>query len=479
MVAGAKLPILNPNEFDLWKMRIEKYFLMTDYSLWEVILNGDSPTPTRIVNGVVQVIDPTTAEQRLVKKNELKARGTLLMALPDKHQVKFNIHKDAKSLTEAIKKRFGGNKETKKDDINLKFLRSLPSEWKTRTLIWRNKVDLEEQSLDDLFINLKIYEAEVNGSSTSSQNTQNIAFVSSNNTDSTNESVSDVPSVSAASSKAPSNSPQLDNEDLKQIDADDLEEIDLKWQMVMLTMRARRFLQRTGRNLGANGTAAIRFDMSKVECYNCHRRGHFARKCRSSRDNRNKDTPRRTVPIEVSTSNALVSQCSSNSSGSDNELQATSVNLVAREKFFDVYLEIAARIQTDKPDTGGGGDGRHQLLLFTGGIISIPRVGSVGIRGKPRTLKLKLKANLTFIVLSSRLLKTLISNDRAAIRQLIADGIAAAWEAQAATMANTDNPNRNTGPRETHVAKRGNYKEFASCQPFYLNGTEGVLGLIR
>nr|GFD51519.1 hypothetical protein [Tanacetum cinerariifolium] len=81
VVTAAKLPILNLNEFDLWKMRIEHYFLMTDYSLWEVILNGDSPIPTRVVDGVVQPIAPTTAEQRLAKKNELKARGTLLMAL--------------------------------------------------------------------------------------------------------------------------------------------------------------------------------------------------------------------------------------------------------------------------------------------------------------------------------------------------------------------------------------------------------------
>nr|GEW81981.1 retrovirus-related Pol polyprotein from transposon TNT 1-94 [Tanacetum cinerariifolium] len=105
VVGAAKLPILNPNEFDLWKMRIEQYFLMTDYSLWEVILNGDSPTPTIIVNRVVQSVAPTTAEQRLAKKNELKSRGTLLMALPDKHQLKFNIHKDAKTLMEAIEKR--------------------------------------------------------------------------------------------------------------------------------------------------------------------------------------------------------------------------------------------------------------------------------------------------------------------------------------------------------------------------------------
>nr|GFC15238.1 ribonuclease H-like domain-containing protein [Tanacetum cinerariifolium] len=77
--------------------------------------------------------------------------------------------------------------------------------------------------------------------------------------------------------KSKNDSPQLDNEDLKQIDPDDLEEIDFKWQMAMLTMRARRFLKRTRRNLGANGTKTIGFDMSKVECYNCHRRGHFAR----------------------------------------------------------------------------------------------------------------------------------------------------------------------------------------------------------
>nr|GEZ00213.1 hypothetical protein [Tanacetum cinerariifolium] len=82
------------------KMRIEQYFLMTDYSLWKVILNGDSPVLTRIVEGVVQPVAPTTAEQKLARKNELKARGTLLMALFDKHQLKFNSHKDAKTLME-------------------------------------------------------------------------------------------------------------------------------------------------------------------------------------------------------------------------------------------------------------------------------------------------------------------------------------------------------------------------------------------
>nr|GEU61555.1 hypothetical protein [Tanacetum cinerariifolium] len=128
----------------------------------EVILNGDSPIPTRVVDGVVQPIAPTTAEQRLSKKNELKALGTLLMDLPDKHQLKFNIYKDAKSLMEAIEKRFGGNKETKK---------------------------MQKSLLKQHYKN----------------------FTGSN------------------------------NDDLKQIDADDLEEIDLKWQIAMLTMRARSY----------------------------------------------------------------------------------------------------------------------------------------------------------------------------------------------------------------------------------------------
>nr|GEU76851.1 hypothetical protein [Tanacetum cinerariifolium] len=267
VVAAAKLPILNPNEFDLWKMRIEQYFLMTDYSLWEVILNDDSHIPTRVVDGVVQPVALTTAKQRLARKNELKARGTLLMALPDKHQLKFNIHKDVKSLMEAIKKRFSGNKEIKKVQKTLlkqQYENFTGSSSKSLDQIHdRNKTDLEDQSLDDLFNNLKIYEDEVKSSFLLDPLHKTLLFVSSHNTDSTNESVSDVTSVSAASTKvlvstlpnvdnlsdvviysffaSQSNSPQLDNDDLKQIDADDLEEIDLKWQMAMLTMRARSY----------------------------------------------------------------------------------------------------------------------------------------------------------------------------------------------------------------------------------------------
>nr|GEW24174.1 hypothetical protein [Tanacetum cinerariifolium] len=297
-------------------MRIEQYFLMIDYSLWEVILNGDSLVPTRVIEGVVQLVAPTTAKQRLARKKELNARGTLLMALPDKHQLKFNIHKDAKNLMEAIEKRFGGNKETKKVQKTLlkqqyeNFTGSSSESLDqihdrlTHTLIWRNKTDLEEQSVNDLFNNLKIYEAKVKSSSSASTSTQNNAFVSSSTTDRTNEPVSAAASISVISAKlfvaalpnvdtlsnaviysfiaSQSNTPQLDNEDLKQIDADDLEEMDLKWKMAMLTVRARK--------------------------------GHFARECRSHKDTRRNgaaEPQRRNVPVETSTSNALVSQCDS------------------------------------------------------------------------------------------------------------------------------------------------------------------------
>nr|GEY03638.1 hypothetical protein [Tanacetum cinerariifolium] len=127
----------------------------------------------------------------------------------------------------------------------------------------RNKADLEDQSLDDLFNNIKIYEVEVKSSSSTSHNTQNIAFVSFQNTNSTNELVSVVTSVFAASTKPlASILPNVDNLSdavIYSFFGNDLEEMDLKWQMAMLTMRARRFLQRTGRNLRANGTTSIGF----------------------------------------------------------------------------------------------------------------------------------------------------------------------------------------------------------------------------
>nr|GEV09977.1 putative ribonuclease H-like domain-containing protein [Tanacetum cinerariifolium] len=149
---------------------------------------------------------------RLAKKNELKARGALLMALPDKHQLKFNIHKDAKTLMEVIEKRFRGNKETKKVQKTLlkqQYENFTGSSSKSldqihdrlQKLVSQLEILRESHSQEDINLNLKIYAVEVKSSSFVSTSTQNIAFVSSSNTDNTNEPVRAAASVSVISVK--------------------------------------------------------------------------------------------------------------------------------------------------------------------------------------------------------------------------------------------------------------------------------------
>ncbi|GKB90151.1 hypothetical protein Tco_0962423 [Tanacetum coccineum] len=156
-----------------------------------------------------------------------------------------------------------------KEDINQKFLRSLPPSWNQIALIMRNKPDIDEIDIDDLYNNLRVYEDEMKRSSSSTSTSQNLAFLSSENTSSTNEvstasgdfgvstagGISQVSSTPCAHDVAcsffaqPTTSPQLENEDFQQIDEDDLEELDLRWQVAMLTVRVRKFIQKTGRNM--------------------------------------------------------------------------------------------------------------------------------------------------------------------------------------------------------------------------------------
>nr|GEX27560.1 ribonuclease H-like domain-containing protein [Tanacetum cinerariifolium] len=239
-------------------------------------------------------------------RNELKAKSTLLLAILDEYLLKFHGIKDAKTLWEAIKTRFGGNQESKKiQKIMLKqqyenFIASR-SEGLDKTYDRFQKLISQLEihdtlSMDDLYNNLKVYKAKIKGQLSSSSNTKNAAFVSSDNTSSTNEAVNIAHNISATN-----------NEDLEQIDTDDLEKMDLKWQVAMLTMRVNRFIIKTGRNLNFNGKETIGFDKIKIEYYNCHRRGHFGRECRAPRSqgNRNGDNTRRVVPLETHV-NALV-----------------------------------------------------------------------------------------------------------------------------------------------------------------------------
>nr|GEV26993.1 ribonuclease H-like domain-containing protein [Tanacetum cinerariifolium] len=205
-----------------------------------VIVNGDSVSSVASVS-FEGPIPPKTAEQRLARKNELKAKRTLMLPIPYEHLLKFHACKDAKSLWEAIKNRFGGNKEPKKMQ---------------KTILKQNYENFATSSQEGLD---KTY-------------------------DSTNETVNTTHGVSAASSKDQastgsyaddvmfsffsnqSNAPQLDNEDLEQIDTDDLEEMDLKWQVAMLNMRVKRFIKKTGRKLDLNGKETVGFDRTKIKC---------------------------------------------------------------------------------------------------------------------------------------------------------------------------------------------------------------------
>ncbi|GJV42190.1 hypothetical protein Tco_1420630 [Tanacetum coccineum] len=251
---------------------------MIDYSLWEVIENDNAPPIKKVVEGVKTTIAPSTAKEKAQRRLKLKARSTLLMGIPNEHQLKFNSIKDAKHQKHIISCESSW-RSISQEDVNQKFLRSLSLEWNTHTIVWRNKPEIDTLSLDDLYNNLKIYEPEVKGTSSSSSNTQNVAFVSSNSTSSTNGAVNTAHGATTASTQATvvnsttidnlsdvvicaffasqPNSPQLDNEDLQQINPDDLEEMDLRWQMAMLTMRARRFLKNTGRKLTVNGSGRL------------------------------------------------------------------------------------------------------------------------------------------------------------------------------------------------------------------------------
>ncbi|GKB64793.1 uncharacterized mitochondrial protein-like protein [Tanacetum coccineum] len=114
MVAASKVPMLKPGEFELWRMRIEQYIQMIDYALWEVIDNGATLQKTAVVEGVEKVMPITSAEDKTQRRLEVKARSTLMMGIPNEHQLKFNSIKDAKLLLEDVEKRFGRNAANKK-----------------------------------------------------------------------------------------------------------------------------------------------------------------------------------------------------------------------------------------------------------------------------------------------------------------------------------------------------------------------------
>ncbi|GJS16636.1 ribonuclease H-like domain-containing protein [Tanacetum coccineum] len=276
-VSIVKLPILKKGECTLWSMRMEQYLTNTDYALWQ------------------------TTQAILARQREIKAKSILLLAIPDEYQLRFYGIKDAKTLWDAIKNRFGGldkaydrfqklisllevhGAAVSNEDENKKSFIALPSSWNNIALIMRNKDGIDELDIDDLYNNLKVFEADIKVSSGSSSNSQNVAFLSTKDISSSNE-VNTANGVSTAAGHSSqgqafsssyvddlmfsffanqSSSPKQDDEDLEQIDHDNLEEMDLKWQVAMLSMRVKQFYKKTGRKLNFNSKEPVDLDKTK------------------------------------------------------------------------------------------------------------------------------------------------------------------------------------------------------------------------
>nr|GEX92628.1 hypothetical protein [Tanacetum cinerariifolium] len=252
----AKIPVLDTGKFKQWQLRIQQYLQHEHYALWEVIESRDS----YVVPADTTTTDKTSGEKsrRTVtlttediqrKKNDVKARTTLLLSLPGEHQLRFSKYKTAKELWATILKTFDGNEATKKTKKNL--LKQQYGKFKAggsetleqtfnrlQVIVGQLQSDLDTISLDDLYNHLKVYELEVQKKT--EPHSQNMAFISSAKHSSRNED-GNTACVPTASTNVPTASDSIDE--------DDMEEMDIKWNMALLSMRADKFWKKTGKKI--------------------------------------------------------------------------------------------------------------------------------------------------------------------------------------------------------------------------------------
>ncbi|GJR29431.1 ribonuclease H-like domain-containing protein [Tanacetum coccineum] len=302
--------------YDLWSMKMRQYIAITNHILWDIITNGDQSTTDPASSSA-----PKTSLAANARRNNEKALNILLSAIHDRHLLSFHDATNAKTLWTAIKARFGGNDASKKMQKNL-----LKQQFETFSIGSREELDsayerCHEHELKGVF-QLKthkilllcpmkskaVFETKVmlkpahiqriilKAASSTVQTAPNFASYS-------NEIIC---SFFAQQASMPTTH---DDEDLLQIDEDAMEEIDIRWQVAMITARIRKFMRKTGRPIDLKPKNGITFDKSKIECFNCQKLGHFARECRFAKYQENRANGRqekRIVAIEDSNSKALV-----------------------------------------------------------------------------------------------------------------------------------------------------------------------------
>ncbi|GJS82984.1 hypothetical protein Tco_0749525 [Tanacetum coccineum] len=270
------------------------------------------------------------------------------------------------------------------EDANQKFLRALPSSWNNIALIMRNKEGIDELDIDDLYNNLKVFEADIKGSSGSSSNSQNVAFLSAEDTNSINE-VNTANGVSTAAGHSSqgqassssytndlmfsffadqSNGPQLDDEDLEQIDQDNLEEMDIKWQVAMLSMRVKRFYKKTGRKLIFNEATTNRTPRNQG-----NRNGDA--------EYRSRDNTRRTIPVgdkvvHKELGDRMERAATTASSFEAKQESAILENSILWHKLLIGKVELTATIDGQVKTITKASLRRHLKLEDNGGVTTLP-----------------------------------------------------------------------------------------------------------